>query len=200
MKRQYLLCFLMLFATHPLIFGYNILYAEQFYKLYHRHFYQYPEDLNENIVYLEKALSSPLCNPLNALATIENEKEWIRYKYLFYMHVNLKLVELYRLQASKYDKRTAFFYNAPWQQTNLESLEIAESYYLSAFHYWNEAVFWAKKADHTQHFDLQEIQNWDDERYRIKMGDLNYADILSMDLDRVEYVRNAFRNMDENTY
>jgi hypothetical protein len=42
----------------------RLLFAEQYYKLYHRHFYQYPDDAEENIYYLEQALNSDFVNPL----------------------------------------------------------------------------------------------------------------------------------------
>ena len=72
-------------------FSYKLLYAEQFYKLYHSHYIQYPEDSAENIYYLETALKRPFVNPLNALGLIKNTSEWERYRVLFTMHVNLKL-------------------------------------------------------------------------------------------------------------
>ena len=67
-----LLCFI---ATAR-IFPYKILYAEQFYKLYHLHFYQNPDNTMENIVWLEKALEADFCNPLYALAAVEGKEEW----------------------------------------------------------------------------------------------------------------------------
>ena len=79
---------LLFFLLTHAVFGYEIRYAEQFYKLYHSNFYMYPTDFGENIWYLEKALGSDFANPLNALALIENQDQWERYRYLFYMHVN----------------------------------------------------------------------------------------------------------------
>ncbi len=84
-----------LFVITDSVHSYKILYAEQFYKLYHAHFYQYPEDYLENIYWLEQSLQSDFANPLNALAKIENKTQWRRYMNLFRMHVSLKLTELY---------------------------------------------------------------------------------------------------------
>jgi len=179
--------------------SYKILYAEQYYRIFHTHFYQYPEDINENIWYLEQALKSDFCNPLNALARIENKKEWEKYRNLFYMHVNLKILEQYRLLASKFDKQAAYFYNAPWQEENLKSLQVAEMNYTKALYYWDEAVSWAKKASR-QRIYLEEIQNWEDEAFRIMNGDLDYRRLLKKDLYRLSQVRADFEAMNENTY
>ncbi len=181
-------------------FGYRILYAEQFYKLYHTHYIQYPEDINENIIYLEMALKTPFVNPLNALARIENQEQWERYRCLFAMHVNLEILRQYRLLASKYDKRQAYFFNYPWKEENLKSLEMAEYYYGLAIHYWDEALKWREKAATVRYHHFEEIQYWEDEAERIATGDLDYRRILENDLVRVRKVRETFRNMDENTY
>ncbi len=180
--------------------AYNILYAEQYYKLYHQNFYQYPEDYRENIWYLERALERPFVNPLNAMAEIEDKSEWERYRYLFAMHLNLELVKQYRRLGAKYDKRKAYFFNEPWKDQNLESLDIAESYFETALHYWNRALTWWARAEKTEYHHLEEVQYWEDERYRIKTGDLDYAAIIGRDLERLREVRRTFSRMDENTY
>lgn len=180
--------------------AYNIYYAEQYYKLYHQNFYQYPEDFEENIWYLERALSRPFVNPLNAMARIDNKQEWQRYRYLFYLHVNLEMVKQYRLWAAEYDKRVAYFYNQPWKEQNLESLEIAQHYYETALYYWDRALLWWARLEETNYLHLEEVQYWEDERYRIGSGDLDYGDIIQDDLERLMKVRADFEAMDEDTY
>jgi len=179
--------------------AYRVLYAEQYYKLYHLHFYQYPDDSMENIYYLELALKSDFANPLYALARIENKQEWAQYRTLFKMHVNLKLTELYLTLGSKYDKQAAYFFNAPWRAQNLDSLDKAEQSYRVALGYWREAVGWAARIPRLQ-FNLEEIQKWEDEWKRILVGDLDYQEIISGHLGRLERVRSEFQAMDENTY
>jgi hypothetical protein len=56
--------------------GYSVLYREQYYKLYHQHYIQYPDDAMENIYWLERALKSDFCNPLYALAKIDDKTQW----------------------------------------------------------------------------------------------------------------------------
>ncbi|WP_253952488.1 hypothetical protein [Oceanispirochaeta sp. M1] len=199
----FLLLTIMLSVSKPVdLHAYKILYAEQFYRLYHQHFYQYPEDTMENIHYLGMALRSDFANPLNALATIENEKEWEKYRYLFYMHVNLKLVDSYLKLGMKYDKRNAYFYNYPWKFSNLDSLETAEECYRYALNFWEDAIEWSDKAAEHKFawMFIEEIQFWEDESFRIQTGDLNYQKTINRELDRLQKVREAFEAMDQNTY
>jgi len=193
------IAFLLLIISSSGLYSYNVLYAEQYYRLYHDHFHRYPEDTLENIFYLEQALKSDFCNPLNALAEIENETEWERYRHLFYMHVNLKLTELYLTLGSKYDKMEAYFYNYPWKDENLKSLEKAERIYNMSSYYWDEAVSWSKKIRFSFHC-IEDIQFWEDENYRIRSGDLNYDRIIDSHLTRLNNVRQKFLEMDDSTY
>ncbi|MFQ3620903.1 MAG: hypothetical protein SNJ78_08150 [Spirochaetales bacterium] len=191
----------LLFLTLPQQgFGYKILYAEQFYKLFHQHLYQYPERIAENISYLQSALKADFANPLYALARIPDKVHWERYRYLFKMHVNLKIIEQILLWGSKYQKQVAYFYNAPWWRQNLESLDQAEALFRSALPYWEEAKAWSAKASKLSYLHLEEIQAWEDENHRIETGDLNYDALIQEHLAKVDRVRKAFLAMDASTY
>jgi hypothetical protein len=179
--------------------AYTILYAEQYYKLYHLHFYQYPEDTLENIWYLEQALKADFANPLYALAKINNPKEWERYRNLFKMHANLRLVQLNLTLANGWDKKVAYFYNAPWKEENLASLDQAEQIYEFARTYWDEAKKWSVLAKKSR-LHLPEIQNWEDESYRIETGELDFNHTIDKQLTRLEKVRKQFQNMNGSTY
>lgn len=198
MKKIFFLVLSSFFLTSPL-HAYKILYAEQYYKLFHTHFYQYPEDINENIYWLQEALKADFANPLNALADIKTKEEWERYRYLFKMHVNLKLTNLYLTLGSKYDKREAYFYNAPWKDENLKSLKIAEGYYKNASYYWDQAKEWESKIEFSW-TPLEKIANWEDEAFRIRSGGLDYEKIIESHLARLKKVRGDFMAMDEKTY
>ncbi len=197
-RRLYLAVFFLVAALGA--GAYTVYYKEQFYKLYHQHYIQYPDDAIENIYWLEQAKKAPFCNPLYALAKIENERQWERYRYLFEMHLSLKLIEQHLVLGSKYDKRVAYFYNAPWKDQNLESLKIAESAYRAALAYWKEAKDLAAKAMTMRFVQLDEVQYWIDEAYRISEGTLDYADIIADELSRLERVRAAFEKMDGGRY
>jgi hypothetical protein len=181
--------------------GYFVTYKEQYYRLFHLHYVQYPDDSMENIYWLEQALKADFANPLYALALIEDETQWEKYRYLFTMHIYLKLIEQYLFLGNKWNKRNAYFYNAPWRDQNLESLETAETCYRTALYYWDEAVAWAEKANGRRFrwINLQKVQYWEDEAFRIENGTLNYGRTIRRELASLERVRERFQKM-ENWY
>ncbi|MFH2116277.1 MAG: hypothetical protein ABIJ86_17385, partial [Spirochaetota bacterium] len=131
---------------------------------------------------------------------IPDQKHWERYRYLFNMHIELKIIEQHLQLGSMFDKQVAYFYNAPWKQENLESLETAETAYRAALAYWNSAKDWAAKAQNIRWIYLPEVQFWDDESHRILSGELDYERIIKTELSRLQKVREAFQAMDESTY
>jgi hypothetical protein len=134
------------------------------------------------------------------LAAIEDETDWERYRYLFRMHLNLKLVELYLRWASQYNKQVAYFYNYPWKDENLESLKRAEHLMNQALYYWDEAQEWSSQAWELRQVHLEEVQYWADENYRIEQEELDYEAIIGRHLERLQEVRADFEAMDEETY
>lgn len=201
-QKKWLFSLVVLFFSLSLVHleAYNVRYKEQWYRLYHIHFYQYPDDTIENIDYLEKALHADFCNPLYAMAKIENKKEWKRYRYLFNMHINLKLIELHLMLAKQFNKRKAYFYNYPWKEQNLKSLETAEDCFRYALVYWKAALGWSKKASALPWEHLEEIQIWEDESFRIQNKDLDYGEIIQRHLRELEKVRREFEKMGPGTY
>src|SRR5271157_4889274 len=175
--------------------AWRILYAEEYYQLYHEHLHHYPDDTIEDIYYLETALKADFANPLYALAPIRDKVEWERYRDLFTMHVNLKLIACYLTLGNKYDKMVAYFYNYPWKRQNLESLDTAEKIYRVAYGYWTDAQKWSAMAWDMQDIHLPAIQEWEDENFRVQSGDLDYKQIIDAQLARLEKVRADFQKM-----
>lgn len=182
--------------------SYAITFKEQYYKLYHIHYQQYPDDVMENIYWLERAVAADFANPKFALAHINDKTDWEKYRYLFMMHVHLKLIEQHMRLGRTWDKKIAYFYDAPWKEEYLRDLETAESCYRAGLYYWTEAKIWAEKANQSKFkfLYLTGIQNWEDESYRIDRGELNYEKILTRELARLQKVKESFVAMDENTY
>lgn len=182
--------------------AYTVRFKEQFYELYHIHYNQYPDDTMENIYWLERAVEADFSNPLYAMGKISDEKSWEKYRNLFMMHINLKLVEQHLRLGSKWDKQTAYFYNAPWKEQNLDSLKTAEACYKTGLYYWNEAKLWAEKANirEFRFLFLLDLQAWEDEREKIANGKLDYERTIGREMARLEKVRATFLAMDENTY
>ena len=178
--------------------SYFIYYKEQYYRLFHVHYIQYPDDTMENIYWLEQALKADFANPLYALALIETEIQWEKYRYLFNMHLYLKIIEQYIFLGNKWNKRNAYFYNAHFKEQNLESLDIAETCYRTALLYWNEAVLWAQKANERRFkwIELPRVSFWQDEAFRIENGSLDYGRTLNRELGFLQTVRERFQEMD----
>ncbi len=204
MKRKviFVLSLILFFCIASPVSSYFVEYKEQYYKLYHIHYEQDPDAILENIYWLERAVNADFCNPLYALGKIETKKDWEKYRYMFMMHINLKLVEQHLRLGSKYDKRVAYFYNYPWKEQNIESLGMAEEFYKTALVYWNEAKLWAEKANQKQFqfLFLHDLPAWENERQRIAEGNLNYERTIKRELNRLEKVRQDFVDMGEGTY
>jgi len=174
-----------------------IVFKEQFYRLFRMHLTRDPDNFIENIYWLERALAADFANPLFALALIETEAQWEKYRYLFRMHLNVKMVEQYLFLGNMWNRRRAFFFNAPWRDQNLESLEIAENTFRSAMHFWEEAQRWAELArDRRFRFvELPRVQFWADSAYRIEIGELDYGRTIRRELANIERVREQFLAM-----
>lgn len=200
MKRLSLL-FIFLFVSIS-AFSWTVMYAEQYFKMYHQHFYQDPQDIDENIFYLRNALNSDFVNPLNALATIKDKKEWELYRYLFKMKCNLLILEEYRRKADKFDKEAAYFYNQPFRDIILKSLQVALYNYENSLAMWKDVVTWAEKANDKKFnfIYLEQIYKWQEDAYRIKTQELNYEVILNKDINRVKRVIKEFEEMNASTY
>ena len=172
-------------------------YKEDYYKLFHVHYQQYPDDVMENIYWLEQAVKADFCNPLYANVKIDDEKDWEKYRYLFMMHINLKLVEQHMRLGRIYDKKTVKFYDAPWKDIYIENLQKTLSCYQAGLYYWQEAKPNVKRF---QFLTLTDIQNWEDERERIGNGKLNYEKILNREITRVQKNISDFESMTDKTY
>jgi len=179
-----------------------VTYKEEFYRLFHVHHNRNPDNVIENIYWLERALHAPFANPLNALALIENEVQWEKYRYLFMMHINLKLVQQHLWLGNMWNKRNAFFFNAPWRDINLSSLEIAETCFRAALYYWEQALVWVERLQQPRFrwINLQRVQYWEDQAARIMSGRLNFGRTINRELDLLQQVRERFQAMDEYTW
>ena len=203
MKKNFLIIlnFLVLFFI-PLqtADAYMVKYKEDWYKLFHVHYQQYPDDCMENIYWLEKAVEADFCNPLYADAKITTEKEWEKYRYLFQMHINLKLIEQHLRLGRIYDKKCIYFYDAPWKEEYLSNMEKALSCYKAGLYYWKEAKIWYEKANAPtfRFLYIEDLQFWEDEREQIFTGELNYEKIINREITRLEKNISELKAMDEN--
>lgn len=181
------------------LFGYMVKYKEDWYKLYHVHYQQYPDDCIENIYWLEKAAQADFCNPQFVDFKITSEKQWEKYRYLFQMHINLKLIEQHLRLGRTYDKKCIYFYDAPWKDEYLRNMQKALECYQAGLYYWQEAELWCEKAN-AKSFNflyITEKQNWEDERERIVNGELDYEKMLKREINRLEKNIKELNEMDK---
>ena len=202
MKKSVLISiFMLLFLT---IFtqtsdAYIVNFKEEYYKLYHVHYQQYPDDCIENIYWLEKAAAADYCNPQFCGIHITSEKQWEKYRYLFQMHINLKLIEQHLRLGRVYDKKNIYFYDAPFKDEYLQNLQQTLDCYKTAVYYWQEAKLWCEKANNSSFnfLYITERQYWEDERERISTGELDYEKILNREIKRVEKNIEELKSMDK---
>ena len=182
-----LLAIVLLSVSAGSLNAYMVKFKEDWYRLYHVHYQQYPDDCMENIYWLEQAVRADFANPLYAKAKITSEDQYEKYRYLFMMHLNLKLIEQHLRLGRIYDKKALYFYDAPWKDEYLANLKKTKACYEAGYYYWKEASLWAEKANigKFRFLFIQELQNWEDERERIGTGELNYKTMLDRELKRV---------------
>jgi len=70
----------------------------------------------------------------------------------------------------------------------------------TALSYWKEALTWWAKLHTIDYVHLDEVEEWEDEVYRIDQGELDYGEFIALDLARLQKVRDAFEKMDQSTY
>ena len=118
------------------------------------------------------------------------------------MHIQLKLIEQHLRLGRTYDKKALYFYDAPWKDEYLRNVEKALTCYNAGLYYWKEAQLWAEKANAREYTFLfiTELQNWEDERERIKTGSLDYDKMLRREISRLENIRDELIAMDAKSY
>lgn len=190
-KAKCLFFLLLIFSFSESAFSYMVKYKEDFYKLYHTDYAQDADQTIENIYWLERAARADCAAPLYALSRVKTKEEWEKYRFLFQMHINLKLIEQHVRLAALYDKQHAYFYDAPWKEIYVENLETAKKSYEAALYYWREAKLWAEKSSEKRFYFtiLSDIQPWEEERDRIEKGKLDYERIIERNLSRLEKVK-----------
>ena len=196
--KRFFAALLLFFVTVSQSPAYMVKYKEDFYRLYHVHYQQYPDDCIENIYWLEKAAQADFCNPQFADFKVTDEKQWEKYRYLFQMHINLKLIEQHLRLGRTYDKKCAYFYDAPWKDEYLRNIEKALSCYKAGLYYWQEAKVWCEKTNESKFnfLFITDKQAWEDERERIKTGELDYEKMLTREITRLEKVQKELQEMD----
>lgn len=151
-------------------------YVEDFYLLYGLKQYYNENTLRKNIDRMKTALNCKFKHPSEALVKVETEEEYLKYRKLLFMHINLLIMRDHMKIASRYDKHRIYFYNADFAKEIEESMEIAGRYYIEAIPFWNEAKRLAFEASSIK--ITTDLGSMESERYSIIKGQLNYEKII----------------------
>lgn len=152
-------------------------YLEDYYELYGMKQYYNENSLRKNIHRLKIALNCKFRHPSMALVKVESEKEYLKYRNLMFMHINLLIMRNYLKIGARYDKRKIYFFNMDFAKEIRESLDIAEKNYREAIPYWEEAKKYAGRASNIKiSTDLPFMES---ERYSIIHGELDFSKIIN---------------------
>lgn len=167
-------------------------YLEDYYLLYGLKQYYNENTLRKNIDRLNKALGSKFRHPSEALVKIETEEEYLKYRRLMFMHINLLIMRSHMRIASRYDKQKIYFFNNAFAKEINESLGIAEQFYKDAIPYWKQARDYAEKASSIKiTTDLSYIES---ERYSIINGDLDFGKIIDTHIQKIGQKKEKLNN------
>lgn len=159
-------------------------YVEDYYLLYNMKQHYNENSLRKNITRLELALQCRFRHPSQALVKVETEKEYLKYRKLLFMHINLLIMRNYLKIGTRYDKQKIYFYNLEFSKEIRESLDIAEKFYNKAIPYWNRAKKLAAGASTIK--ITTDLGKMESERYMIIKGELDYTKIINRHMNRVQ--------------
>jgi hypothetical protein len=152
-------------------------YLEDYYLLYGMKMHYNENSLRKNIERLKTALQCKFRHPSQALVKVETDQEYLKYRNLMYMHINMLIMRNYLTIASRYDKQKVYFYNWDYGKEISESLDIADKYYGEALPYWDRVMEYANKASLIKiTTDLGFIET---ERKNIITGDIDFGKIIA---------------------
>lgn len=158
-------------------------HVEDFYLLYGKKLYYNENTLRKNIERLKIALECRFRHPSKALVEVETEEEYLKYRKLMHMRINLLIMRSYMRIASRYDKHQIRFYNAEFAEEIKESLDIAEFFYNEARPYWEEARRLAYEASDIR--ITTKLSHMESERFSIVQGELDFERIIDTHVVRL---------------
>ena len=159
-------------------------YVEDYYLLYGLKQYYNENTLRRNIDRLSTALQCKFRHPSEALIQVTSEEEYLKYRNLMFMHINMLLLRDHLKIAARYDKRNIYFYSADFAKDIRDSLDIAERYYNDALPYWREALKYAQKASEIKiTTDMGTVET---ERFNIVKGNTDFERIIGKHISKLK--------------
>jgi len=159
-------------------------YLEDYYLLYGMKMYYNETSLRRNIEMLKTSLKCKFRHPSQALVRVETEEEYLKYRKMMFMHINIMIMRNYLKIGARYDKVSIRFTDAAFAREILESLDIAIKIYKEALPYWAEAKKHAEAASRIR--ITTKMSNIESERYKIVHGELDFSRIIKDHIARAE--------------
>jgi len=167
-------------------------YLEDYYLLYGMKLYYNENSLRKNIEMLKTALNCNFRFPSEALVKLETDQEYLKYRKLMFMHINIMIMRNYLKIGVRYDKKNIKFYDSVFAKEINESLEIAKKMYEEAIPYWYEAKRHAEESSKIK--ITTKMSNIETERYRIITGELDFAKIINYHITSVNKKQAKLQN------
>jgi hypothetical protein len=158
-------------------------YVEDFYLLYGMKLYYNENSLRRNIDRMKTAMNCKFRHPSEALVKVDSEDEYLKYRRLMFMHINLLIMRDTMKIAARYDKHRVKFYNTDFAKEINESLDIADRIYREAIPYWEAAKKYAYDASKIK--ITTDLGNMESERYTIIKGELDYGKIINSHITKL---------------
>jgi hypothetical protein len=167
-------------------------YLEDYYLLFGMKLYYNENSLRKNIEMLKTGLNCKFRHPSQALVKVDTEEEYLKYRKLMFMHINIMIMRNYLKIGARYDKKNIKFYDATFAKDINDSLDIARKMYQEAIPYWEEAK---KHADAASRIKITtKLSNIESERYRIITGDLDFKKIITSHIASVNKKQEKLKN------
>lgn len=159
-------------------------YLEDYYLLYGMKLYYNETSLRQNIEMLKTGLRCKFRHPSQALVRVETEEEYLKYRKLMFMHINIMIMRNYLKIGARYDKVSIRFTDEAFAKEILDSLDIAIKIYKEALPYWDEAKKHAGAASRIK--ITTKMSNIESERYKIVHDELDFEKIIKDHISRAE--------------
>lgn len=167
-------------------------HLEDYYLLFGMKLYYNENSLRNNIDMLKAGLNSKFRHPSEALVSVDSEDEYLKYRKLMFMHINLMIMRNYLKIGARYDKKNIKFYDETFAKDINDSLDIAKKFYQEAIPYWDEAK---KLANESSRIKITtKLSNIETERYRIITGDLDFKKIITSHITAVNKKQQKLKN------
>jgi len=167
-------------------------HLEDYYLLYGMKLYFNESSLRKNIEMLKTSLGSKFRHPSLALVKVDSEEEYLKYRKLMFMHINLMIMRNYLKIGARYDKRNIKFHDATFAKDINDNLDIAKKMYETSIPYWEEAKKLAVEASRIK--ITTKLGNIETERYRIITGDLDFQKIITGHITAVNKKQEKLKN------